>query len=77
MALLSSADTIAHLVDVMNSAADALTKHQGQVARVRTKATRTTVQSQPMASASLTVRPGGSYPEAGCTAGRSARLPRH
>ena len=43
MALLSSADHIAHLVDVMNSAAENLIKHQGQAARVRTKATRTTV----------------------------------
>ena len=43
MALISSASTIAGLVDVMINAADALMKHQGQAARVRTKATRTTV----------------------------------
>ena len=28
-------------------------------------------------AASLTVRPGGSYPEAGCNANRTARVPRH
>ena len=43
MANLSSAEHIAHLVDVMNSAAENLIKHQGQAERVRTKATRTTV----------------------------------
>ena len=42
MANLSSAEHIAHLVDVMNSAAENLIKHQGQAERVRTKATRTT-----------------------------------
>ena len=39
----TSASAIAGLVDAMNEAADALTKHHGQAARVRTKATRTTV----------------------------------
>jgi hypothetical protein len=45
MANLSSAEHIAHLVDVMNTAADNLIKHQGQAERVRTKATRTTLHS--------------------------------
>ena len=43
MANLSSAEHIAHLVDVMNSAAENLIKHQGHAERVRTKATRTTI----------------------------------
>ena len=45
MSLLSptSASVIAGLVEAMNEAADALKKHQGQAARVRTKSTRTTV----------------------------------
>ena len=49
MALLSSASTIAGLVDEMINAADALMKHQGQAAKVRTKATRTTCPPCPMA----------------------------
>ena len=47
MALLSSASTIAGLVDAMINAADALMKHQGQAAKVRTKATRTTIITLP------------------------------
>ena len=45
MSLLSStsASAIASLVDAMNEAADALSKHQAQANRVRTKTTRTTV----------------------------------
>ena len=38
---------------------------------------RGAVRSQPLAMASLTVRPGGSYPEASCNADRTARLPWH
>ena len=43
MSLITSASTIAGLVDAMTETADALTKHQGQAARIRTKTTRATV----------------------------------
>jgi hypothetical protein len=43
MALPAPADILAGLVAAMNTAADALTRHQAQANKVRTKATRTTV----------------------------------
>ena len=43
MALPAPADILAGLVAAMNTAADALTRHQAQAIKVRTKATRTTV----------------------------------
>ena len=42
MALPAPADILAGLVTAMNTAADALMRHQAQANKVRTKATRTT-----------------------------------
>ena len=43
MALPAPADILAGLVTAMNTAADALMRHQAQANKVRTKATRTTL----------------------------------
>ena len=47
MALPAPADILAGLVTAMDTAADALMRHQAQANKVRTKATRTTAPMPP------------------------------